>query len=219
MAIVPYTSTSEVRSAAAAFNRRMREANAPVDFLLPESEAPEFDPVAAVTKRQHVVVQGQAARGGVIIQEQPAWVGGETRVVWNVQAPLSEGIGDKRYSYVATFLMRELLRMNPLIYSVGMGSASRPYPRLLQALRWRLCEVPFYFRICNGRNFLRQIRPLRTSKTRNAVLNLAAVSGLGGAAMAIVTFSRCANSAVGPMRLGSAAKPSTLSARFAIRRR
>jgi len=169
-------------TAARAFNQRMRTAHAPIDFLLPEEASP---PVtngldAPITKHQYVLLEGETARGGVIIQEQPHWVAGETRTVWNVQSPLSEGIADRKYGFVAPFLMKELLRRHPLIYSVGMGSASMPFPRLLKALRWRLTEVPFFFRVCNPRRFLREIRAIRSNTARRLLFDVAAFSGLGG---------------------------------------
>jgi hypothetical protein len=174
-------------TAARAFNERMRAACAPVDFLLPE-DAPSAaeDLTAPVVKRQYVVLEGDIARGGVIVQEQQHWLGGEIRKLWNVQAPLSEGLTDRKYNYVALYLMKELLRRNPLIYSVGMGSESMPYPRLLKALRWQLFEVPFFFRVCNGTTFLREARVLRTNAARRVLLNIAAFTRTGGAALRAV---------------------------------
>ena len=60
-----------------------------------------------------------------------------------------------------------------------MGSADRPLPRLLGALKWRIDEIPFFFRVANAKAFLRNIAPLRSSTFRRLVSTLASISGAG----------------------------------------
>src|SRR5262249_17130864 len=97
---------------------------------------------------------------------------------WNVQAPVSEGIADRKYSFVPAFLLRELQRRNALLCSVGMGSRSMPYPRLLEALRWHVIEVPFFFHVCNVSRFLREAAAIRTTTIRRLLLDAGAATGL-----------------------------------------
>jgi hypothetical protein len=186
--------------AARAFNERMRAAHATTPFLLPEAAStPSPDGTTPpVAQQQYIVLEREAVRGGVIVQQHQHWMAGETRIAWNLQAPLSEGIVDRRYSCVAGFLMNELLRRNALLYSVGMGSAALPYPRLLRALRWRLDEVPFYFRVCHARTFLREARALRSSTSRRVLFDLAALSGIGPLGIRLLQEARRASLTGGP---------------------
>jgi hypothetical protein len=166
-------------AAARAFNQRMREAGADVDFLLPE-EAPAPPASSPIIRTHHLVLDGDnSARGGVIVQSQPHWIAGETHAVWNLQAPISEGVADRRYGFVAPFLLQALLGENPLLYAVGMGAAMRPFPRLLKAQRFRLREIPFRFRVCDAPAFLREIRALGASAPRRILRGVAELSGLG----------------------------------------
>jgi hypothetical protein len=52
-------------------------------------------------------------------------------------------------------------------------------PRLLQAAGWSLHPVGFYFKVVRPARFLRNIRPLRKTPLRRALLDLAAASGAG----------------------------------------
>lgn len=174
--------TKQNEPEARAFNQRMQMANAPVAFLLPECASPQEsnpeNPRSPVSKEQYIVLEKETVRGGFILQKQEFWVQGRIHTLWNVQAPLSEGIVNRKYNFVALWFLNELESLNPLIYSVGMGSPSQPYPRLVKALRWYLAEVPFFFRICRATRFFREIRALRTSAARRIGLDIAALSGL-----------------------------------------
>src|SRR6185369_6100588 len=129
LALVEFNATHE--TAARRFNGRMCAAGAAAEHLLPENARTGEEAGSPVDKRHFIVMDGDEARGGVIVQRQPAWVAGDAHDVWNAQAPLSEGFLNPAYSGVAVFLMKTLQRRNPLVYSVGMGGEQMPYPRLL----------------------------------------------------------------------------------------
>jgi hypothetical protein len=166
--------------AAGRFNVRLRDAKAPIDFFLPEKVATENPPASsAVSKRYYVVLEDGEVRASVYVQDQPAWVGGTVHSVWNVQSIISEGIVNPNYSSVALFLMKELLKRNPLIYSVGMGSETMPYPRLLKALRWDVSPVPFFFRVRRAPKFLQNLQSLRRHHLKRALADIGAYTGIG----------------------------------------
>jgi hypothetical protein len=167
--------------AARRFNARMRDGRAAVDFLLPETIS--IDPIlsasAPVTKRYYIALEGEEIRANAFLQDQLAWIGGQRCRVWNIQSPLSEGIVNPAYNSAAIFLIRELLRRNPFIYSVGMGSEQMPYPRLLRALGWQVVSVSFFFRVRRAGRFMHNLQILRRDSLRRLVADFAAFSGLG----------------------------------------
>jgi hypothetical protein len=129
-------------------------------YLLPERAAAG---AAGPVRREHLLVvdADDEVRGGCLTQSQPAWVDGAEAQVVNVQSPLSEGLADRKYAGLAPWLIREMVRLHPFTYSIGMGGVEMPYPRLLKALGWRVEPVPFYFRVLGGRKFLANMQPLR----------------------------------------------------------
>ena len=118
-------------AAARAFNQRMRLAGGdsadpgpgPAGFLLPERVGHE-----AKRLQHYVVTDGEFIRGGCLIDRRPHWLASTDAPVWNIQSPLSEGLIHRAHANVALFMMKSLLKQNPLIYGVGMGSESKPFP-------------------------------------------------------------------------------------------
>src|SRR4051812_20048372 len=98
ISVAPFT--PQYQPAAASFNERMRRANAPTAFLLPDrGKSTAAD--GAVTTTHFVALDGDGqVRGGMLCQEYPAFVGGRTERVVNISAPLSEGIVDPAYMLV-----------------------------------------------------------------------------------------------------------------------
>lgn len=80
-------------------------------------------------------------------------------------------------------MLSHALGQQPLLFAMGMGSAERPLPRMLRAMGWAILECPFYFLILNGKPFLRNAGPLRSSPKRRVAADLLAFSGLGGLAL------------------------------------
>jgi hypothetical protein len=178
--IVPYT--ANIVTAVCAFNERMARADAPSDFLLPLPDALGRETSTSQTRMartQYLAVEGESVRGGVAVVEQPTWLNGRIVTTCNYQAPLSEGIIDHRYGFVALQMLKSLQRQSPLAFAVGMGGEQNPLPRLLKALGWTIRPVPFLFRISNVRRVLSELAPLRTSSTRRIAARTAAATGAG----------------------------------------
>ena len=122
-----------------------------------------------------------AVRGGYVLKHQLFTVAGDIRSIGFYRSPVSEGIADRRYATVGAMLLRDALRRQPLLFALGLGDREGPLPRMLQAMRWNIAEVPFYFRIERGRTF-RELRAVRTSTLRRAVFDVAALTGAGAIA-------------------------------------
>src|ERR1039457_281481 len=123
--VVYYEASHE--PAARAFNARMRAADALL-FALPETApAPNpSTPVPGVEFRHFVVVDDAGeVRGGYFIRNQPFYIRGQVYGVGHYQAPLSEGIVDKRYAVVGAAMLAHALAEQPLLFAMGMGGGDR----------------------------------------------------------------------------------------------
>jgi len=175
-----------------AFNARLRAADA-LPFPLPEAApAPNPNtPVPGIEFRHFVVVDDAGeVRGGYFIRIQPFVVRGQVHSVGQYQAPLSEGIIDKRYAAVGAATLAHALGELPLMFAMGMGSMDRPLPRMLRAMGWAILETPFFFLVLNGKRFLRNIGPLRGRPERRVAADVLAFSGLGGLGLKAIQGAR-----------------------------
>jgi hypothetical protein len=171
---VPYT--ERAAPAVRAFNQRMSGARAPTEFLLPEGARAASGALEPLARTQYLAIDGDTVRGGVAVVEQPTWVNGRVVATHNYQAPLSEGIVDRRYSFVGLQMLKHLEQRRPLAFAVGMGSDQNALPRLLKALGWTVRPVPFMFRVANVARVLAELSPLRSSRWRRVAARLATAS-------------------------------------------
>ena len=167
-------------------NARLRAGGVDPGFLLPEDAGPQYpgDPLekkpdAPFTKRQFLAIEDENVRGGFLLQEQPCEIAGETHWCANIQMPISEGLVDRKFSYVATRMLQLLLRDRPFVFAVGMGSLEAPFAKLLSAMKWRVALVPFRFYVLRPARFLREIQSLHSSRSRALAANIGVWSGLG----------------------------------------
>lgn len=181
--VVYYEASHE--PAVRAFHARMRAADALL-FALPETApAPNPNTPAPGIEFRHFVVLDDAGevRGGYFIRTQPFCIRGQIHGVGHYNAPLSEGIVDKRYAAVGAAMLAHALREQPLLFAMGMGGMDRPLPRMLRAMGWPILETPFYFLVLNSKQFLLNIGPLRIRGDRRVAADVLAFSGLGGLAL------------------------------------
>jgi hypothetical protein len=101
--------------------------------------------------------------------------------------PISEGMVNNKYSWVASRMLGTALKAQPLIYGLAMTDQ---LTRLLTSLGWSVCRVPFYFKVNRPGRFLREIRVLRKTKARQLIANVAARTGIGGLALKILQRAR-----------------------------
>ncbi|MGA2739128.1 MAG: hypothetical protein ABSG65_16950 [Bryobacteraceae bacterium] len=191
--VVLYEASHE--PAVRAFNARLQAAGALL-FPLPET-APEPNPntPAPGIEFRHFVVVDDAGevRGGYFIRTQPFIIRGQVHCVGHYNAPLSEGIVDKRYAVVGAAMLAHALGERPLLFAMGMGTMERPLPRMLRAMGWSILETPFFFLVLNGKRFLRNIGPLRSRWERRMAADGLALSGLGGLALKGIQRARTRN--------------------------
>ena len=175
--IVPYLPAHQ--AAVRRFNQRLAAAGAEPEMRFPETPEPGWLPGMEL----FVAVEGDEVRGGYILRRQSFSLGGAMEAAAHYRLPLSEGLVNRAYATLALRLVRDALAREPRLYALGMGGRDNPLPQMLQRLRWRLAEVPFYFKVPHPYHFLREIRTLRRSTLRHLACDAAAFSGAGWLAM------------------------------------
>jgi hypothetical protein len=174
--------TPAVADAVRRFNERLSAHGATVLF-------PDRAPPAAATDvypRQSYYLaldDDGEVRGGYGLKFQEFQIARQIVPVADLRIPISEGRVDKAYTQVGVHLLLDALRRQPLLYGLGMGGFAEPVARLLAAAGWKICSVPFFFRVVHPVRFFRNLTYLRTSISRKLLLNLAAVSGAGALAV------------------------------------
>ena len=178
------------------FNRRLDRSTEELRF--PERPAEDSLPGTDT----FLAIEGDAVRGGFMLRRQCFRLGGQMREVAHYRLPLSEGVADRAYASLGLQMLRTALKAQPLLYALGMSSFDRPLPRMLGAMGWSLGAVPFWFRVVRPVRFLRNIRRLRTTPLRRALLDVAAFSGAGWAGLRLIHAMRTRRA----MKRGGAAR-------------
>jgi hypothetical protein len=195
----------EDEAAVRAFNARLAAGAAGFQFPASLREFPvPTAPGPPVWTEVWIARDGESVRGGFLLKHERLLLPAGTQAVGNFQLPLSEGIIDRRYATVGVSLPQRALALEPALYALGMGSVTRPLPRLLARLKWTVEEVPFFFRVVHGGAFVRNVRALRTSPRRRVILDVLGASGLAG---------------FGALTWGAAARARALAQRHRVRLR
>ncbi len=164
------------------FNRRLQAAGAPEDFAFSETHVSHWLPPNGnppVYNEFFLALENGVMRGAYALKHQEFWLYGEKRPLIYYHHPVAEGIVDKKYAPVGPYMLMHVLRAHPRLFALGMGGYDRPLARMLTALKWENCAIPFYFRVNHPARFLREMRPLRQSAAKRAMAELAAFTGAG----------------------------------------
>ena len=184
--IVPYA--EEHVPAVKGFNHRLLAGGAPPDCVFSESHVSRWlppGPDAPVCNELHLALEDGAVRGAYALKQQEFAFHGTRRPVTFYHHPISEGIVNRKYAPVGLRMLMHAMRDYPALFALGMAGYDRPLPRMLMALKWEHCLVPFYFRVIHPARFLREMQILRQSSARRLAANLAASSGVGWAGFTI----------------------------------
>ena len=182
--IVPYT--PDQVPAVRELNQRLRARAGPAIENFPETPDPGWMPGMEL----FVAVENNAVRGGYILRHQSMLVSGETIAVAHYRLPLSEGVINRAYAMLGLRMVRDALTRQPRLYALGMGGWTRPLSQMLKRLGWRMCAVPFHFKMVHPYAFLRNIRALRTTPLRRLALDAAAFTGMGWLGMKALGIAR-----------------------------
>lgn len=198
LAITPFT--EDLVPAVKEFNARLIEGGVFHEFQFHESPTCAWLPKIEnrrIYQEYFLAVEDGAVRGGYVLKHQPFSFRGELQNLPFYHGPISEGLFNKKYASVGALLTRHALKMQPLLFALGMGGWEQPLPRMLQAMRWKIFEAPFYFFVAKPFRFLRQIRPLRSNLVKTAAAEAGAWSGTGWLAIRTLQALRRRRSAGG----------------------
>ena len=186
--IVPYESVHQ--AAVSQLNSRLRAHNAGVQ--LAGNPLSEWLPKGAgrqlYQERFLALDEDSSVRGGYVLKHQEFRMRGSTCTVCQYQGPLSEGVIDRQFNHVGLLLLSNVMRQNSRLFALGMGGVHNPFPQLLQARRWTIVPVPFFFRVVRARSFFRNIVMLRKSQLRRIGCDILANTGLGGIAIKTINL-------------------------------
>lgn len=132
------------------------------------------------------VENGPEVRGGYILRYQPWWSRGEQVPLVFLKLPVSEGVIDPAYASLGIELLQHAAQREPSLYALGMGGVKNKLPRILQRLGWDVRSVPFFFRVLRPSRVLRQVKPMRSTLARRVACDVAAFTGMGWPAFAIL---------------------------------
>lgn len=190
MLIARYTEqhVSQVR----AFDERLRLGGSPFQFGASPSPSDVFVGTANEIRSEHFLAldEGQTVRGAYTLVFHRLLIGGAAEQVAFLQIPISEGSVNPAFVAVGLLLLKDALRRSPLLFGLGMGGIDRPLPKLLRALGFLVCEVPFFFQVLRPRAFLRNATALRNRTYLRGVSQVAAVTGAGDIAFGLVNAAR-----------------------------
>lgn len=182
IAIQPYT--EDRIQAVSAFNQRLAHGGVAPEFRFPESHIPHWLPDKdghRIFQEYYLAVENDFVRGGFILKYQDFAFRGQNRRIAFYRLPLSEGIINKAYASTGVLMLRSAMKMQPMLFALGMGGFDNPLPTMLKAMGWSLSAAPFYFRVNHPFRFLRNIGTLRKSRSRAVLANVAAFTGAGWA--------------------------------------
>lgn len=131
-----------------------------------------------IVHRGFVAVQdGEAVRGGYLLQEQDFLIDAQRRRLAYLQLPLSEGLIDRRYSTLGVQLILHALKRQPLMFGLGIGGRDEAFARLVLALGWKMEPVPFLIKILRPSRVARGLTALRGTPLRRLAGDAAAMTG------------------------------------------
>jgi hypothetical protein len=172
------------------FNSRLDAAGAPREFRFPECHISRWLPKTddrRLYEEYFALSEKDTVRGCYIFKHQDFSFYNVIHSVGFWHWPISEGLVNNKYSWVASRMLGTALKAQPLIYGLGMTDQ---LTRLLTAIGWSVCRVPFYFKVNCPERFLKEIRMLRKTKARQLIANLAGRTGIGGLALKVLQSAR-----------------------------
>ena len=189
MAIQPYT--KDLIPYVKAFSSRLKAAGLQDWHLVPEKNTPEWWPHVEgenIYQEYFVAVDNGFVRGFYSLIRRDFSFRGEMQPVGYLLYPVSEGVIDRKFGWVAPQMLGSALKARPLLLNnLDLTGVLR---EMLKALGWSIKSVPFYFKVNRPARFLREMRSFRSTGVRRLMTDIAAATGLGGLALKTLQTAR-----------------------------
>ena len=117
-------------------------------------------------------------RGGYQLRWQKIWLRGAEFQAAAYGYPVSEGIIDKQYAMLGVAILRDAVKRCEFLYTLGAGGESGNVFRVARHSGWQMRDVPFFFRVIKGGNFVRNLPQLQRKPAGRPLGGLAAAFGL-----------------------------------------
>jgi hypothetical protein len=172
------------------FNQRLAKEG--LIFKLPKTNIPEWLPKIEnrnIYQEYFLAIQNDSiVRGGYTLKHQEFSFNGEIISIGVARAPLSEGIIDNAFNLVALQLLTDALKKQPLLYGLGLSGGEEPINKIYRTLGWPIISVPFYFKVNNPSNFLRDITFLRRTRFNKLLFDCFAITGIGFIVIKLIQY-------------------------------
>ena len=170
-------------------NVRLDAAGAPREVRFPEDHVPGWPKLndRQLYEEYFALLENGDVRGCYILRRQEFSFYGAIRPIGFWHWPISEGMVNNKYSWVLLRMLGTALKDQPLLY--GIAPTDR-MSKILTALGWSVCLVPFYFRVNHHGRFLKEIRALRKTRAHELMLDIGARAGIGQLGLKILQGAR-----------------------------
>jgi hypothetical protein len=105
-------------------------------------------------------------------------------------SPVTEAVTDSKCGVVGLQLLQHALKRQRLLYGLGGGNFENRYPKLLAAMGWTQCSLPFFFFVVRPATFLYNLTYAARYPGGMPVARILARSGLGWLAVRAVSAWR-----------------------------
>lgn len=144
----------------------------------------------AMTQQLFVAADGHEIRGGVWLHQHNFTLRGELiRAGW-LKYPVAESLIDRAYGGVPAAMLLTVMRQQPEIMALGMGSPTTPFAQLLAALGWTIKPIPFFVMPTRPARVLKHLPQLRKSAKLQGLATVLAHTGLPTVAASPLNVAR-----------------------------
>ncbi len=160
------------------FNEDLK--NHEINFKLPLSDTKNLNTDDFISINNFILLDDKTkVRAGYTLKSQWFKINNEILQIGYYYNPVSAGLYNKKYNFCGLMLLNDAQKKNKNLFSLGMGGFSEPLPKLLKSLNWDLQSVPFFFKIYNTNNFLKNIKHLKNTKLKYFLIEILTKTGLG----------------------------------------
>lgn len=189
MQVRPYV--HEDRDAALAFAERIAAGASGLSFDVPQQLHDNYRHRPRLTEKL-VVVDDHGVHGGLNLRHDPFYIDGEKVWLGYYKYPISEGVINRRYAFVAIQLQQAVRERVGYVYGIGGGGSRSTTMQVLLRSGWSGCDIPFYFYPHRPARCFQEIPGLRRGRARRLITYAATQSGLGWAGVKLLQSVRSA---------------------------